>query len=234
MNLFGKKKEPTAPTPPPPTAPTPDPDSTKAAMDKVNDTLETITKREEHVQRKIDAELNNAKKFSAAGKKREALQCIKRKKMYEKQLEQMGTTKMTLENQKMTLEVMNINKETLAAQQAAAKAMQQQTKQMGGVDKVEEIMDSVEDGMQDAQEIQDALSRQIDMPGLDADEDDLLAELEGLEADELATELGTVSLASDSAVEMPSAPVSLPAAGTKKVMTDEERELAELEASMAM
>ena len=134
----------------------------------------------------------------------------------------------------MTLEVMNINKETLAAQQAAAKAMQQQTKQMGGVDKVEEIMDSVEDGMQDAQEIQDALSRQIDMPGLDADEDDLLAELEGLEADELATELGTVSLASDSAVEMPSAPVSLPAASTKKVMTDEERELAELEASMAM
>jgi hypothetical protein len=36
------------------------------------------------------------------------------------------------------------------------------------------------------------------------------------------------------AVEMPSAPISLPAAGTKKIMTEEERELAELlEASMA-
>jgi hypothetical protein len=32
---------------------------------------------------------------------------------------------------------------------------------------------------------------------------------------------------------MPSALISLPAAGTKKAMTDEERELAELEAAVA-
>lgn len=35
--------------------------------------------------------------------------------------------------------------------------------------------------MQDAQEIQDAMGREIGMPGLDADDDELLAELEGLE-----------------------------------------------------
>ena len=52
------------------------------------DMIETIEKRETHIQRKIDNEITQAKKFSAAGKKREALQCIKRKKMYEKQLEQ--------------------------------------------------------------------------------------------------------------------------------------------------
>ena len=50
--------------------------------------IETIEKRETHIGRKIDNEVTNAKKFSAAGKKREALQCIKRKKMYEKQLDQ--------------------------------------------------------------------------------------------------------------------------------------------------
>lgn len=56
-------------------------------MAKVNDTLETITKREEHIQRKVDNEMKQAKAFSQANKKREALQCLKRKKMYEKQLE---------------------------------------------------------------------------------------------------------------------------------------------------
>ena len=60
----------------------------------------------------------------------------------------------------------------------------------------------------------------IDTPGLDMDEDDLLAELEGLEA---------------WAKEMPSAPVQFPDAGTKEVkMTAEEKELAELQASMGM
>lgn len=73
-------------------------------MAKVNDTLETLEKREEFVQRKMDDEITKAKKFSAAGKKREALQCIKKKKMYEKQIESLVNTKMTLENQKMTME----------------------------------------------------------------------------------------------------------------------------------
>mmetsp|Transcript_713 Transcript_713/g.1917 ORF Transcript_713/g.1917 Transcript_713/m.1917 type:complete len:233 (+) Transcript_713:151-849(+) len=232
MNLFGKKKEPPAMPAPPPTAPPKD--STKAAMEKVNDTLETISKREDHVQRKMDNELKQAKDFNAKGKKREALQCIKRKKMYEKQLESLSNTKMTLENQKLTMEQMKINAGMLEAQKLAAQAMQEETKKMGGVDKVEEIMDQVEDGLQDAAEIQDALGRQVDMPGVDADEDDLLAELEGLEEDALAADLGTVDLGADAAVDMPSTPISLPAAGQKKVMTDEERELAELEASMAM
>ena len=50
--------------------------------------VETIEKREAHIDRKIQNEITNAKKFSQAGKKREALQCIKKKKMREKQLEQ--------------------------------------------------------------------------------------------------------------------------------------------------
>ena len=75
------------PVAPPPTAPSPQ-DNAQQAITKVRDMIETIDKREGHVQRKIDNEITNAKKLSAAGKKREALQCIKRKKMYEKQLDQ--------------------------------------------------------------------------------------------------------------------------------------------------
>lgn len=239
MNLFGRKKDTPAPAPPPPTSNAGgDAASAQGAITKVRDMIETIEKREQHIGRKIDTEVQNAKKFSAAGKKREALQCIKRKKMYEKQLDQISNTKMTLENQQMTLESMNLNREAFNAQKLAAQSMQAQTKAMGGVDAVDEAMDAVEDGLQDAEEIAEALGRQVNMPGVDADEDDLLAELEGLEADDLSSQLGAVDLGvEDAPISMPSAPVSYPAAPTtaaKKEMTAEEKELAELEASMAM
>lgn len=41
------------------------------------------------MDRKIDEQVKLAKKYSAQGKKRDALQCIKRKKIYEKQLDQL-------------------------------------------------------------------------------------------------------------------------------------------------
>ena len=203
----------------------------KAAMAKLNETIENIGKKEDHLQRKMDAEVANALKFSAAGKKREALQCLKKKKMYEQQLTQLGTSKINLENQKLTMESMNMNAEIIEAQRVVTTSMQAQVKKMGGVDKVEELMDQVEDAQTDAQEIQNAMNRQMNVPGLDQDDDELLAELEGLQEAQLAAEMAKVEIGH--AVVMPSAPISLPDAGTKKVMTDEERELAELEASMA-
>jgi hypothetical protein len=199
-------------------------------MAKLNETIENIGKREDHLQRKIDAELGNAKKFNAAGKKREAMQCLKRKKMYEQQLATLGVSKMKIEAQKMTLESSKFNTEILDAQKGFSMAMKEQVKKVGGVEKVEELMDEVEDGMTDAREIEEAMGRPLDLPGID-DDDELLAELERMTEDDLTADLSKVDL--DRAVEMPSTPISLPAAGTKKVMTDEERELAELEAAMA-
>ena len=61
---------------------------TSDAIGKLRDASETLDKRQEHLMRKIDNEVKMARDFSQKGKKREALTCIKRKKMYEKQLEQ--------------------------------------------------------------------------------------------------------------------------------------------------
>jgi hypothetical protein len=148
---------------------------------KLNETIENIGKREDHLQRKIDAELGNAKKFHAGGMKREALQCLQKKKMYEEQLATLGTSKMTLESTKF-------NTEILDAQKGFSMAMKEIAKKVGGVDKVEELMDEVEDALQtDAREISEAMGRQLDLPGIDADDDEL-AKLVGLMEDELADE----------------------------------------------
>ena len=160
---------------------------------------------------------------------------------------QIANAKFTLDTQKINLEAMQLNKETLEAQRTAANAMQSAVRQIGGVDAVEETMDQLEEANQDAQEIGEAVSRQIGT-GLDLDEDDLLAELEALETDDLTESLTNVSglgapiaqatpqsaeqaelEALNTMMNFPSAPTSTPAAQ----MTEEERELAELEASMA-
>lgn len=237
MNLFGKKSQKSSP--PPPTAVTGGVsgagDATQAAIAKNRDSCDTISKREDHLQRMVEKEVKNAKAYSAAKKQREAIMCIKRKKLYEKQLEQLSNTKFTLENQRMALESVNANKEAITAQQVGNAAMQSAMRQLGGLERVEEIIDEVEEGLQDAQDLGDVLGRSVSMPGVDADDDELAAELEGLMEDELAGNLSAFDLGTDAA-EMPSAPVSFPSAGTAEVkgMSEEEKELAELEASMAM
>ena len=50
----------------------------KAAIAINDETIENIRKKEEHLQRQIDAEFANAKKFKAAGKEWEKLQCLGR------------------------------------------------------------------------------------------------------------------------------------------------------------
>ena len=63
-------------------------------------------------------------------------------------VEQITNAKMTLETQQLALEGVNLNVAVLSAQKAGADAMNRATKQIGGVEGVEEIVDSVEEGLQ--------------------------------------------------------------------------------------
>lgn len=160
----------------------------------------------------------------------QALTCIKRKKMYEKQLEQIEGApaappptqldaracasehialagppasgiarpsrrcarrtgaRTTMETQKQALEQLNINKEVLEAQRAGALTMASVTAQMGGVDAVDETIGQIEEGLADANEIAEALSRPV-AGGMDDDEDELRAELDMLEDADLETQV---------------------------------------------
>lgn len=135
----------------------------------------------------------------------------------------------------LALEQMNVTREVLEAQKVAATNMKKMTTEIGGTEGVERLQEDIEDTMADASEIQETMSRAMDVPGVDGmDDDDLLAELEGLEQDELSAELSKVELGAPTA--MPAAPTSqpLPSAPTSAVTAEEEDELAALERSMAM
>jgi charged multivesicular body protein 4 len=80
MNLFGRKAAPPVRTGPVATADT---------IRKIREQLDTLEKREQHIEKKIIAQLEEAKQKSAKKDKRGAIFALKRKKMYEAEIEKL-------------------------------------------------------------------------------------------------------------------------------------------------
>ena len=158
-----------------------------------------------------------------------ALFSLKRKKMYEAELDKIANIKMTLETQVMNLESVIQNAETFRAMEAGKNAMAAIRKETD-IERVEELIDDVKEEMEAASEISNALAQPIDPFVMD--EDDLLAELkEEMTADDA---LGApVVKAHHEAVAFPTAPTKkLPAIANAS--KEEAEELAALEAELAV
>lgn len=98
-----------------------------------------------------------------------ALTALKRKKLYDAQLEKVSASKMTLEQQRMALEQINISKVTFDAMSLGKQEMERANKNMS-VEKVEETMDDLQEQIELQQETADALARPINAFGITDDE----------------------------------------------------------------
>lgn len=218
MSLFGKLfggggKGGKAPTP-------------QEAVQRLRETEEMLAKKQDFLEKKIDHELMTAKK-NGTKNKRAALQALKRKKRYEQQLAQIDGTLSTIEFQREALENANTNTEVLKNMGMAAKAMKAAHENMD-IDKVDDLMAEITEQQEVAQEISDVISRPIGF-GQDYDEDELMAELEELEQEELDKNLLEIEGTED--VPLPSVPsTSLPSRPVKKKEEEDEDDMADLEA----
>ncbi|KAG5591406.1 hypothetical protein H5410_041920 [Solanum commersonii] len=205
-------------------------------------TLEMLEKKEKVLLKKAAAEVEKAKEFTRAKNKREfddssnqfllflaAIQCLKRKRLYEQQIEQLGNFQLRIHDQMIMLEGAKATTETVDALRtgaAAMKAMQKAT----NIDDVDKTMDEINEQTENMKLIQEALSTPIGSAA-DFDEDELEAELEELEGAELEEQL------LQPATTAPNAPINLPA-GRQQVrpaaQKTEEDELAALQAEMAL
>ncbi|XP_057673917.1 charged multivesicular body protein 4b isoform X2 [Corythoichthys intestinalis] len=155
---------------------------------------------------------------SRVAEQRAALQALKRKKRYEKQLGQIDGTLSTIEFQREALENANTNTEVLKNLGFAAKAMKSAHENMD-IDKVDDLMQDITEQQELAQEISDAISKPVGF-GEDLDEDELLAELEELEQEELDKNLLDVGAEN---VPLPNVPsTSLPSRPAAKKEDDED------------
>ncbi|KAB8071352.1 Snf7-domain-containing protein [Aspergillus leporis] len=208
-------------------------DAPKDAILKLREQLDMLQKREKHLENQIAEQEAVAKKHVATNKNA-AKAALRRKKVHEKTLEQTTAQTLQLEQQIYSIEAANINHETLNAMKQAGAAMTQIHGNMT-IDDVDETMDKLREQHQLSEEIATAIS--TNTVGEQLDEDELDAEIEGLEQeamDERMLHTGTVPVA-DQLNRLPAAANGEPK-GKSKVQEeeDEEAELEKLRAEMAM
>jgi len=107
--------------------------------------------------------------------------------MYEKQIDQIYGKKTNIDLQIMALEAAGTNKDVLQAMQGGARALQSAMAETN-VDKVDEVMEEIQEAMGLQNELDEALSQSIGPP---MDEDELAAEL--AEMDEEMKDEATLS-----------------------------------------
>mmetsp|Transcript_6978 Transcript_6978/g.7323 ORF Transcript_6978/g.7323 Transcript_6978/m.7323 type:complete len:231 (+) Transcript_6978:27-719(+) len=228
MNLFSKKK---------PTAPQPRVEDT---ITNLRTNIESLDKREKHIYTKIDASKKEALMKKKKGDQKGAIFALKKMKMYEGEVNKLQGARMTLETQIASLEGAAINVEVFKAMQSGASAMKQIRGDLSA-ERVDDIMDEV----QEEQELMNQISEAISRPAEDMyDEDELLAELDGLE-DELESELSAVpqqpikqniapaqpaQVPAQSVFNFPQVPSNVPTFAHEE--TEDEAALRELQASM--
>lgn len=157
---------------------------------------------------------------------------MKRKKLFEAEADKIQNVKMTLETQVINLESAAQNAETYKAMEAGTKTMKKIRTEVG-IEQVDDMMDEIKEEMEMANEINTAIAQPVDP--LLTDEDELLEELNELEAADLESELlappaaAKADAASSPDLALPTVPDSkLPA-----LEKAEEDDLKQLEAELA-
>ncbi|XP_048748781.1 charged multivesicular body protein 4b-like isoform X2 [Ostrea edulis] len=193
--------------------------SPQEAIQRLRDIEEMLMKKSDFLEKKVEQELSTAKK-NGTKNKRVALAALKRKKRYEKQLQQIDGTLSTIEFQREALENASTNTEVLKVMGSAAKALKGAHNNMD-VDKVHDLMDEVAEQQEIAQEISEAISNPVGF-GSSEDEDDLLAELEELEQEEIDEQLIGVPTTTDTLPSVPTDEISVPSTSKSKAKAPED------------
>lgn len=212
------------------------------STEKVIDTLESLTQQEEQLEKRrtflekrINDELEKARALTKQQKKDAALIVLKKKKLLESQLQQNDNLIFRIGEQKLTLENQRSTAEAIKSMQMATKASKETMAAMN-IDNVEQVLDEINETNDEMRMVQEALGQPTGAMA-DIDEDELEGEFAALEQEELENDL--LVQAPLPAVEktpdaLPDVGVLLPDVPKTKAKTQEEAELAALEAELAI
>lgn len=225
--LFGKPKDGATST------------SAISTLERIGDSLGMLEKKEQVLQRKIAVELQKAMEFTKAKNKRAAINCLKRKKLFEAQVEQLAQYQLRLHDQMILLEGAKATTDTVDALRSGANAMKAIQKATN-IDDVDRTMESINEQQENMKQIQDALSTPVG-PASEFDDDELEAELEELEDEDLNEELPAPSAkisappqAVCSPAQYATRPAPAPPQKTPAYISKENDELEALQKEMAL
>ncbi|KAM0941119.1 putative Snf7 family protein [Dioscorea sansibarensis] len=158
-----------------------------SSLYKLQDTLETLEKKEQLLQKKISNEVQKAKDYTNQKNKNAAIQCLKKKKLYEAQIERIANLQLRLHDQMLTLQGATATTETIDALRKGSNAVKS-IHQSLNVDDISKTIKEASEQSENMKQLQDALANSIGVTD-DFDEDELEAELEELEEAELEEQI---------------------------------------------
>ncbi|CCW69245.1 unnamed protein product [Phytomonas sp. Hart1] len=201
-----------------------------ASIEKIGNSIELLEKREALLEKKMNEELEKAKEFYAHKNQTRALQSMKRKKMYEEQLQSSMNEKQNLETLRFTLQNQALNQEVLNAQLSAKDDLKRSNKRLNA-EKIEDNMEELIEEMDKAKQVSEALQQPIG--GEIIDQDELLQELElELELNPTKVESMEAEVGESKLPNMPAVPSSkLPSISINEnaIKSEDEAILRELE-----
>lgn len=150
------------------------------AIVKNKEAIATLEKRQAHLECRIAFQEEEARRRGREGDKRGALFALKRKKMFEKELEQLGNAHLTLEQQIMTLESAQAQQVAVGALAAGVTAQKVLNQQLN-INKIDDLMED----MQEQASLQNELAQVLSQGNPLSDDAELLAELHEIEAKQL-------------------------------------------------
>ena len=192
--------------------------NTNEVLHKNKKTVETFEKRIAHLEQKIKNEVKLAKIKIKNNNKQKALLNLKKKKMYQKQIENLTAQMFNLEQQSIVLEGSILNNQVFDTMNTSKNTLKRVNRNVN-VDTVEDLMDNLNTQMSEVEEVNQVLSQPIDND--DYDEDELLKELE---SDSETTE--------ETNKEIMTTEINLPNVPTEPIKNIEEKALDELEKMM--
>lgn len=167
------------------------------------ETMEALHAKRLHLLKKSSDLLKEAKEHKAKGDSARALGCMKRKQQVDLMAKQMEGQLLNLEKTSMILDSAASSVDLAKAMRSGADQIKALVKEVD-LDDLDQVVDDLDDGMRDVQELSNALSRPLGSSMAEEEERDesILAEMAGwdeeaqfLEAEKVAAKLPSVSTA---------------------------------------
>lgn len=185
QRLFGKKKESEVPVI---TAAAPSSDQAlPEAIQRHRLAIQTLEKRQQLLEKKIELETADAKRRVEANDKRGALVALKKRKMMESELDTLTNERITLEQQINSLESSQMHRVALTALAHGVAVQRSMNKQIDA-----SAVDKLMDDIQEQQDLQQEIGNALSLGNKLADDEDLLAEFDKLQAEAVEDKLNEV------------------------------------------
>lgn len=156
------------------------------AIEKLQETSDNLQKQIDRYKTKVEYEISEAKKCLRANNKNAAKMHLRRKAQFEKQMEASERNYFTVQQQIINLENVTATAQTVNAMRQAARA-QQQIMRDHNVEKVEDLMEDLQETNANMEEIQTALDTTLG--GTAEFDEGIEDELAALEEEELNRDL---------------------------------------------